>query len=34
MGHEYQFLLCRLNARCVIRQETFAWMGGNGRDAP
>jgi hypothetical protein len=34
MGHEDQFPLCRLNARCVIREETFAGTHGNGRDAP
>src|SRR5712691_9904245 len=34
MGHEDQFPLCRLNARCVIRKETSAGTYGNGRDAP
>jgi hypothetical protein len=33
-GHEDQFPLCRLNARCVIRKETFAGTYGNGRDTP
>jgi hypothetical protein len=33
-GHEDQFPLCRLNARCVIRKETLAGTYGNGRDAP
>jgi hypothetical protein len=34
VGHEDQFPLCRLNARCVIRKETFAGARGNDEDAP
>jgi len=33
-GHEEQFSPPALSARYVIRQETFAGMHGNGRDAP
>ena len=33
-GHEDQFPLCRLNAHCVFREETFAEERANGRGAP
>jgi hypothetical protein len=34
MGHEYQFPPPRLNARCVIGEETFAGRHGSRRVAP
>src|SRR5205823_2631488 len=33
LGHEDQFPPCRLNARCVISEETLTGTHGNGRDA-
>ena len=34
IGHERQFLLLRLKARCRLGKATFATTDGNGRDAP